>query len=245
MSKRIVIPLATALLLSGCAAPVTVDQRGGAWGPQPLTPPAGLVSSRTDALIGASVDTRTRPRALVIEAVLIDPRDNIVDYFVARPAGSETVVMLPVSAVLRSRSGLYVEANDVDVSALPHVTLAQLEAAYAPQVAALPTPEPIPYVAPPSEPMHLVRRGNVVGYQVVDSYGQPLGLVDSVAAIPATGEVRYMIVSGPSLGPGNFIAIPVASGQTSGDRVIVTGTSASWAQTTRYRGDQVAQVFGP
>jgi hypothetical protein len=118
-----------------------------------------------------------------------------------------------------------------------------------PEMAALPPsnvppPAAVPSVPPPSEPMQLVRRGNVVGYQVVDSYGQPMGIVDSVAAVPPSGEVRYLIVSGPSFGPGNFIAVPASEGQAQGSRVIVTGSAQGWLQTRRYRGDQVAQVFG-
>jgi hypothetical protein len=88
----------------------------------------------------------------------------------------------------------------------PKYSLAELERRYprsavvagAP-VAPLPpvaAPAPLPTVA---EPLQLVRRGSVVGYPVVDSVGHPVGTVEAVAAIPATGEVRYAVITGPSI----------------------------------------------
>src|SRR5262249_10144895 len=153
------------------------------WGAQAIVPPAGLVTSRTDTMVGATASTRTSLNTLTVEAVLIDPSDNRPDYIVARPRGSATVVAIPPAAITHAATGLYVDATDYTIGTLPHMTVAQLEATYAPAVAAVPppvyTPAPVgpvapvppvvPTIVPTSGPTHLVHRGNVVGYQVVDS----------------------------------------------------------------------------
>ncbi len=95
-----------------------------------------------------------------------------------------------------------------------------------------------------TEQLQLVHRGSVVGYLVFDSFGQPVGMVDTVAARPGTGEVRYAIVSGPSFGQGYFIAVPAANAQTTDGRVVITGSLANWDQAPRYHGEQVQQTFG-
>ena len=109
--------------------------------------------------------------------------------------------------------------------------------------AVMPAP-PTAVSANPPEPLELAHRGIVVGYPVVDSFGQPVGVIDAVAAVPATGEVRYAIISGPTFGPGYFIAAPAASTSLSAGRVVLAGSLATWTQVPRYRGEQIQQSFG-
>jgi sporulation protein YlmC with PRC-barrel domain len=251
MTKTIAASLAAALLLAACAAdPVNFAQ--GTWGPQPIVPPTGLVHSPYDGMVGATIATRSRLGALKVEAVLVDPRDGLVDYVIARPVERTTdLVAIPISAVESNSRGLYVDATDYTINALPHMTVAQLETSYAPgSVAAAPGYAGPGYYPPgvgprpiAGEQLRLSRRGNLVGSQVVDGAGAPLGTVSSVALRPATGEVRFLIVAGPTLGP-DFIAIPYGNSTPSNGRIVVNGTAAGWMQMPRYRGDQVVQVFG-
>ena len=117
----------------------------------------------------------------------------------------------------------------------------------APTVVAAPTVVTTTTTAPstlPAEPLELAHRGSVVGYPVIDSFGQSVGVIDAVAAVPATGEVRYAIISGPTFGPGYFIAAPAARTSMSDGRVVLAGSLATWSQAPRYRGDQIQQSFG-
>lgn len=127
----------------------------------------------------------------------------------------------------------------VVVPGMPAATLATLPPV--PTVAAA----PVPTGSPALEPLRLAHRGGVVGYPVVDSLGQPVGTIDAVATVPGTGEVRCAIISGPTFGPGFYIAALASSTGAAEGRVVLAGTLATWNQAPRYRSEQVQQSFGP
>jgi sporulation protein YlmC with PRC-barrel domain len=90
----------------------------------------------------------------------------------------------------------------------------------------------------------MMRMGSVVGMPVVDSAGTPLGRIAAVAVVPATGVVRFAIVSNPNFGAGYYVAVPAQQASAGAGQVVVTGSAAQWMQAPRYRGDQLSQAIG-
>jgi len=240
-----------------------LDTERGIWGTQPIVPPPGLVTVRQGDLIGRTASDGSGNDILVINYLLADPMTGDARYAVgsSNTLNSGDYVIVPLSVLRVSGGSVSIDATERQLNLVPKYSQLDLERRYpmrtltsvvlppplyvAPGLSPAPIATGLPPVVAPGEPLQLVRRGSVVGYPVVDSFGQPIGTVDAVATVPATGEVRYAIVSSPMLGLGNYIAVPSASTRADAGRVTVAGASATWLQQPRYRGDQVQQIFGP
>lgn len=225
-----------------------IDYDRGVWGTQPMTPPVGLVLVRQGNLIGRPVEDANGNTIGRIEYLLIEPATAEARYAVAASNRFTDYVAIPLSAGRASPDALVVDASERTLVLAPKFTLAELDRRY-PRSSVIPA-APLPPVAsaaplpPVAEPLQLVRRGSVVGYPVVDSAGHPVGTVEAVAAVPATGDVRYAVIAGPSIGFGQYIVVPAATTSASAGRVVLIGPPTQWTTAPRYRGDQVQQQFG-
>jgi hypothetical protein len=240
-----------------------IDLTRGVWGTQSIDPPPGLVTVRQGDLIGRTVNDSSGTGVLAVEYLLVDPATGDARYAVTSSNQFGDYLLVPLSALRITPYAVSVDTTARTLAIMPRISGAALERRFprttltgtiAPVGAMAGFPPagfaPVPGVAPNwpvspnAEQLQLVHRGSVVGYLVFDSFGQPVGTVDTVAARPGSGEVRYAIVSGPSFGPGYFIAVPAANAQTANGRVVITGSLANWDQAPRYHGDQIQQTFG-
>lgn len=235
-----------------------IDLTRGVWGTQSIDPPPGLVMVRQGDLIGRTVNDSSGTGVLTVDYLLVDPTTGDARYAVTSGNRMGDYLVIPLSALRITPYAVSVDASDRTLSTMPRLSGNELERRYprttltgatAPFGTATGFPStavssPMWPVSPNAEQLQLVHRGSVIGYPVVDSFGQRVGTVDTVAVRPSTGEVRYAIVSGVSFGPGNYIAVPAESAQTTGGRVIVAGSLANWDQAPRYRSEQVQQTFG-
>jgi sporulation protein YlmC with PRC-barrel domain len=231
-----------------------MDHDRGIWGAQSVTPPAGLVLVRQGSLVGRNIEDNAGNPLAWIEYLLVDPATNDAHYAVVSSNRFANYVAVPLSAMRLTPTAVTFDGNERNLLLAPKYTVAELDRRYSrttaypaatglPPVlpmASLPSMQPQPF----SEPLQLMRRGSVVGMSVIDSVGQPVGHVDAVATNPATGEVRYAVISGPTLGIGQYIVVPAGSTSTANGRVMLVGAPGSWAQAPRYRGDQVQSTFG-
>jgi hypothetical protein len=103
---------------------------------------------------------------------------------------------------------------------------------------------PIPPVQPAAI-LQLRQTGSVVGFPVIDSAGQPIGFVQAVAAERVSGEIRYLVIAGPSLGLGYYISVPAANTQIAGNHVVLNGPVGVWTQAPRYASQQLNEMYGP
>jgi hypothetical protein len=103
---------------------------------------------------------------------------------------------------------------------------------------------PIPPV-PPASTLQLRMTGSVVGLPVVDQAGQPIGIVQAVAADRGSGQIRDLIIASPSFGLGYYIAVPAVNAQTTGDRVVLNAPAVAWLQAPRYGSQQLSEMYGP
>jgi hypothetical protein len=252
--------IALALTLAACAAgaPNQPDFVRGTWDGQTIVPPAGLLTAYQGDLIGRRVENHIGRPSLTVWATLIDPVTAQPRYVVLAGAPGLSVTIVPVNSLAVTPTSIQMTATDYTLHTLPSFpTLAALETQYprtvitTPMVVqSAPGPGMLPPVLPPpalgvaAAPLQLVRAGSVVGMPVIDAAGVPIGRVDAVAIVPITGEVRFAIVSGPSLGTGWYIAVPATQAQANAGQVVLTGTLDQWMQAPRYRGDQLPQAIG-
>ncbi len=249
-----------------------LDMVGGTWGSQPLTPPLGLVSVTNSDLVGRNIADTSGTNVLTIEKLLVEPTTGNARYAVTSMNHFSDKVVIPFSAMQISPMQIRVDASKETLANMPKFASSELDrnypttalvapvavvvpstSLYAPVVTPLSPLPPVPVMSTTVttttvpvgvEPLQLARRGSVVGQPVYDSLGQPIGTVSAVAATPSNGEVRYVLVSGPSFGAGNDIAIPAASASASSGRVVLSAPLAQWQQAPRYRAEIVPQVFG-
>jgi hypothetical protein len=231
-----------------------IDYNRGVWGTQPITPPAGLVMVRQGDIVGRNIEDQNGNPMAWIEYLLVDPATGDARYAVASSNRFPDYVAVPLSAVRITSTSVLIDSGERTLALAPKMTLAELDRRYPRTVITTQTRVGLPPVAvapalPPApmqvvEPLQLVRRGSVVGMPVVDASGQPVGHVDAVSAVPATGEVRYAVIAGPTLGLGQYIVVPAASTTATGGRVVLGGAPGSWFQAPRYRGDQVQVTYG-
>lgn len=227
---------------------------------QTAEPPPGLVLVRQGDLIGRGINDGNGQGLVYVQYVLADPATGEARYAVASSDRFGGYVLVPVSTIYDSGDGIAVRTNARQVELMPKYSLAQIEQRWPPRTLA--SAAPYAYGLPPAaqvvtgyapghsampavEPLQLMRRGSVVGMNVVDSFGQPVGRVDAVAAVPGTGEVRYAIVGGPSFAPGTYIAVPASSARLADGRVVLNGSSANWSAAPHYRAEQIQQFYGP
>lgn len=228
--------------------PTPLDTQRGIWGTQPINPPPGLALVRQGNLVGRTVEDGFGNGIGWVEYLLIEPATAEARYAVAASNRYGDYVAIPLSAARVTPTALVIDGNERMLVLAPKFTLSELERRY-PRTAVIPA-APLPPVgavppAPPmGEPLQLVRRGSVVGYPVVDSAGRPVGTVEAVAAVPATGEVRYAVIAGPSIGFGQYIVVPAGTTSANAGRVTLIGPPNVWATAPRYRGDQVQQTYG-
>jgi hypothetical protein len=234
-----------------------IDLARGLWGTQSITPPIGLVTVREGNLIGRTIDADGVPY-LTVEYLLVDPNTGDARYAVSTSNEFGDYLLVPLSALRITPWAVSLDATPRTLRTMPKFSAGDLEHRYPRTALAVPIAAPPPIAAvsvlppaavtaaPPPHPeaLQLTRRGSVVGYPVFDSYGQPIGTVDAVAAVAITGEVHYVIVAGPSFGVGNYIVVPATSARLAGERVMLVGGLANWTQAPRYRSEQVPQVFG-
>jgi len=249
-----------------------LDMVAGTWGSQPLTPPLGLVSATNSDLIGRNIADTSGTNVLTIEKLLVEPTTGNARYAVTSMNHFSDKVVIPFSALQISPMQIRVDASKETLANMPKFASSELDrnypatalvapvavvvpstSLYAPAVTPLSPLPPVPVMSTTVttttvpvgvEPLQLARRGSVVGQPVYDSLGQPIGTVSAVAATPSNGEVRYVLVSGPSFGAGNDIAIPAASASAASGRVVLSAPLAQWQQAPRYRAEVVPQVFG-
>ena len=247
-----------------------LDMVGGTWGNQPLTPPLGLVSVTNSDMIGRNVADSSGTNVLTIEKLLVEPTTGNARYAVTSMNHFSDKVVIPFSALQISPMQIRVDAGKETLAQMPKFASSELDrnypataltqvvvipstSLYAPVVTQVSPLPPVPVMATTVtttavpvgvEPLQLARRGSVVGQPVYDSLGQPVGVVSAVAAAPSNGEVRYVLVSGPSFGAGNDIAIPANSASAASGRVVLSAPLAQWQQAPRYRAEVVPQVFG-
>lgn len=247
-----------------------LDLAGGMWGSQSLTPPLGLVSATNSDLIGRNVADSSGTNVLTIERLLVEPTTGNARYAVTSMNHFSDNVVIPFSALRISPMQIQVDASKETLAQMPKFASSELDrnypktaltqvvvvpstSLYAPVVTQASPLPPVPLIGNSVttttvpvgiEPLQLARRGSVVGQPVYDSLGQPVGVVSAVAAAPSNGEVRYVLVSGPSFGAGNDIAIPASSAQAASGRVVLSAPLAQWQQVPRYSSAVVPQVFG-
>lgn len=247
-----------------------LDMAGGTWGNQPLTPPLGLASVTNSDLIGRNIADSSGTNVLTIEKLLVEPATGNARYAVTSMNHFSDKVVIPFSAMQISPMQIRVDASKETLANMPKFASSELDrnypattltqvvivpstSLYAPVVGQTTPLPPVPVMASTVttttvpvgvEPLQLARRGSVVGQPVYDSLGQSVGVVSAVAAAPSNGEVRYVLVSGPSFGAGNDIAIPAASASAASGRVVLSAPLAQWQQAPRYRAEVVPQVFG-
>lgn len=253
MLTRIGLCLLACLVVAACAMP---DQRSGPdlsqgmWDGESIVPPTGLATSRQSDLVGRAVTGANGAKLAIIDYVLVDPTSGSPRYAVASSNQSAEYAVIPMSALQVKGSSVWFAANDLTLARLPHYTLSELGQRYpATQATAssiLPPAAALPHAAlsplpGDGEPLTLAHQGSVVGYPVIDPLGSTIGSVDAVAAVPTTGEVRYVIISGPNLGLGNYIAAPASVARLSGDRLVLTEAPSA---LPRYRSEQLSQSFG-
>jgi len=248
------------LALAACAGggvPNQPDFAQGSWDGQSIVPPAGLLTAYQGDLVDRRVDNTAGPTPLTVSATLIDPINAQPHYVVLSGPPDIAPVIVPLNALAISPAAIQMTATHYALRTLPNFpTLAALELQYprtvitTPVVAqtpaalgTLPPVAPLPAVST-AGPLQLARAGSVVGMPVIDSAGTPIGQVAAVAIVPATGEVRFAIVAGPSFGPGWYIAVPAVQAQAAAGQVVVTGTLNQWMQGPRYRGEQLPQAIG-
>ena len=254
-----------ALALAACAAgaPNQPDFQQGMWDGETLVPPAGLLTAYQGDLIGRRVDNTAGPTPLAVSATIVDPVQAQPHYVILSGAPSSPAVIMPINALTIGPTAIHITATDYTLATLPQFpNLAVLERHYPRTVITAVAPAPAPAVVvaagalPPvlpqpavgavavGAPLQFMRMGSVVGMQVIDSAGVPVGTVTAVAIVPNTGEVRYAIVTGPNFGPGLYVAVPAAQASASAGQVVISGSINQWLQAPRYRGDQLAPAVG-
>ncbi len=252
-----------ALALAACAAPVPnqPDFASGMWDGESITPPPGMLTAYQGELIGRRVDNTAGATPLTIVATIVEPNQARPRYVVLQgPNASSYVVIAPINALVVTPSTIQITATDYTLRTLPNypsmqavqaqyprtVITAVVPPAPSPSMASLPPVLPPPVTGSPTAggPLQFARMGSVVGLPVVDQAGTPVGQVTAVAVVPTTGEVRYAIVSGPSFGPGYYIAVPAGQAIDSSGEVVLSGTLQQWQQAPRYRGDQLPPAIG-
>jgi hypothetical protein len=232
-----------------------LDLDRGIWGTQPVTPPAGLVMVRQGDIVGRNIEDRAGNPIAWIEYLLVEPATGDARYAVASSNRFPNYVAVPLSAVRIMPTAVVIDGSERTLVLAPKYTLVELDRRYPRTVLTTQVHTGLPPVAPvvglppaapvqPVEPLQLVRRGSVVGMPVIDVSGQPVGHVDAVAAVPATGEVRYAVIAGPTLGLGQYIVVPATTTSMSGGRVVLNGAPGAWWQAPRYRSDQVQMTYG-
>jgi len=237
-----------------------LDLAHGTWGTQPITPPSGLVTVRDTNLIGRTVEAAGGTPFLTVKDLLVEPTTGDARYAVTTANAFGDYLVVPLSVMQITPTAVRVDATAETLKRMPRFTAAELESRY-PRTAlrsavvlpppaefatAIPplTPSPLPAVQPAGRPLELVRSGSVVRYPVIDSDGRSVGVVEAVSAEPATGEVRYAIISGPRFGRGYYIAVPAGNMRLAGSQVVLNAPLAAWLQEPRYRDDQLEQRYG-
>jgi len=259
MNKVVMFSIAS-LTLASCAAqdPNGPNFAQGVWSGQSIFPSTSLLTSRQGPLIGRTIYTTSGYGPLVVHYELIDPATAAPQYVAASVQGRNEYAIIPVSALQVSATDISVHANDTAMANLPHMSTEDLEQRYPRTVVTTPTEpnlaqvprfglQPLPGAlgTAGAGPLQLSQQANVVGMRVVDSFGQEVGTINAVATEPSTGEVRYAIVSGPSFGLGNYIAVPASSAHVNGSQVVLNGSLAAWMQSPRYQTSQLPTMFGP
>jgi len=250
------------LALGACVSgvPNQPDFAQGTWDGQAIVPAPGLLTAYQGDLIGRRVDNTAGPTPLTISATLVDPASAQAHYAVLAGPPDISPVIVPLNAMVIAPTSIQITATHATLHTLPNFpSLGALEAQYPrtvittpvvvqssppPGLGALPPVLPAPAVTGGVGPLQMARVGSVVGLPVIDGSGTPVGRVEAVAILPATGEVRYAIVSGPSFGPGYYIAVPAAQAQAGAGQVVIAGTLSQWMQAPRYRGEQLPQAIG-
>jgi hypothetical protein len=228
----------------------------GIWGTQPVTPPPGLMLVRQGDIVGRSVEDANGNPIAFVEYLLIEPSGDARYAVVSSVNRFPNYVAVPLSAARFTSTGLLLDGSERTLVLAPKFSLTELDRNYPRSVvttttAVVPGLPPAPmFGLPPAplpatvEPLQLVRRGSVVGLPVVDAAGQPVGTVDAVAAVPATGEVRYAVIAGPNLGFGTYIVVPAVLTTAAAGRVVLNGPPGAWVHEPRYRGDYVQRTYG-
>ena len=243
----------------------SLDLARGTWGSQPLNPPSGLLSTRIGDMVGMTVYDALGVPAFTISGALIEPATYEAYYVVATPSAGGGGVLIPATAMLITPESASVATTTQEMAGLRRYSTGEITRRYPNRpVAAVPMMSPVagggpitvstrptPDPAPPPrmsnwrniEPLILIHQGNGIGAPVVDSAGQSVGTVSGIAIGPANREARYYVISGPEIGQGMFIAVPVAYTQSAGGRVAFGTRVPDWRKSQRYDNDQVLRQY--
>jgi hypothetical protein len=217
---RLPSALLGALLLAGCASGggPGIDLYRGTWGEDGVRPPPNLKQAESSDLVGRTVTVADGP-VLPIKAVLEDASGRQRYVLVSDPGSQEVVVVVPKSALTIAGDTVALNGSTKDLAWLQHHDVGQVERLYPkasaaktePPLAGAPIPLPvaeIPMVQPVPESLVILHSSSVVGMPVIDASGGSVGQVDSVAAVPGTGQVLYALVTGPQIGADTYILLP-------------------------------------
>ncbi len=222
-------------------------------------PPQGYVMTDQDPLVGRTVEDRDNDYVGVVSYVLYHPSGDTTRYVAVSDRSYYGYLLIPVSGLRITNNAAWVDQRRAELLAYRHYSLAELEEHYPPTnmrqtVLAVPAVAPstglppvavTPATAPlGSGPMMLAWRGGATGAPVYDSTGTYVGTLAGNAVDPATGAVRYAIVSGPSLGAGYYIAVPATSASYINGRVVLNAPLATWQAMPHYQMAQLQQAYG-
>ncbi len=85
--------------------------------------------------------------------------------------------------------------------------------------------------APAADTVSITAQNQLAGRPIANTAGQTIGMVESVAVSNQTGQVRYLVASGPFLGANRYMFIPAESASLLTDgRVMVNAQQGTVVQ---------------
>ena len=85
--------------------------------------------------------------------------------------------------------------------------------------------------APAADTVSITAQNQLAGRPIANTAGQTIGMVESVAVSNQTGQVRYLVASGPFLGANRYMFIPAESTAIMSDgRVMVNAQQGTVVQ---------------
>lgn len=85
--------------------------------------------------------------------------------------------------------------------------------------------------APAADTVSITAQNQLAGRPIANTAGQTIGMIESVAVSNQTGQVRYLVASGPFLGANRYMFIPAESTAIMSDgRVMVNAQQGTVVQ---------------
>ena len=244
----------------------SVDLDRGMWGPQPLTPPSGLVMIDASELVGRRVHDGSGTSFGTIRRLLVDPGTGLAHYaVVSTPEVSGSYIPVPMSAIDLSSMEIDMAANDIRL--IQAYRMGELERRY--PVAALTAPLVVgPVAMAPAmttttivtrsdgaaagastattvPPYRMTQGGDWVGRAVMDPTGELIGIVDYLLTDPGTGAVRQAAVSGGQIGRNDYVLVPAANLRLAAGRLVADQSVTALLNAPRLRQAELIERYGP